>query len=602
MRPVIRQERQVEGDWVKGLIFTNDNCVSCNKCVRVCTSPGATYVQTDETSSVIHINAERCISCGACFAMCDHNARDYRDDTEAFFDDLERGEPITLLLAPAFRAAYPKEYGAILGGLKALGVRRIVSVAFGADICTWAYLKYIRENDFTGGISSPCPVAVSYIEHCLPDLIPRLIPVHSPMVCAAIYCREELGITDRLAFIGPCIGKKLETDAYGDTPVHYNVTFLKLMEYVRAHNVYGPDATDEIEYGLGAFYPAPGGLADNVCWFLGDDTMIRVVSGKTYLYGWLDKNVQSLAERRTPFLMIDALNCQEGCIEGTASEAARFEEDESIFSIQKIRAESKSEDPDSPWNPRLTPEARLARLNARFEGLELSHYLRRFVDRSAECRQRIPTDEEADMIFSDMYKNTPESREINCSACGYNSCYDMMVAIYNGFNTKQSCIHYEKDEAIRLERLSMNDQLTGVMNRSGLQNVLANQYTNKPLAVIAIDINGLKETNDTHGHEAGDHLIITVSACLATVFGAKRVFRTGGDEFIIIQQDYTEDECVDAIHRCRQLMAERNVSAAIGYTYSICYNSDFAGMLATADQRMYEDKKRYYLEMGKKRR
>ncbi len=585
-----------------GLIFTNENCISCNKCVRVCTSPGASYVQTDGASSVVQINADRCISCGACFALCDHGARDYRDDTDAFFADLKRGEPITLLLAPAFRAAYPEEYGAILGGLKALGVRRIVSVAFGADICTWAYLKYIREKQFYGGISTPCPVAVSYVEHCLPELIPRLIPVQSPMVCAAIYCREELGIADRLAFIGPCIGKKLETDAYGDSPVHYNVTFLKLMEYVRRHGVYGPDATDEIEYGLGSFYPAPGGLAENVRWFLGDDTLIRVVSGKTYLYGWLNKNAGKLAQSRTPFLMIDALNCQEGCIEGTAGEAGLYEEDRMLCAIQRIRTESKRDDPDSPWNPRHTPEKRLALLNRQFGSLSLSHYLRRFVNRSGDCDLRIPTEEEADRIFNEMHKRTPESREINCSACGYDNCHEMMVAIYNGFNTRQSCIHYDKDEAIRLERLSMNDPLTGVMNRSGLQNVLANQYRNKPLAVIAVDINGLKETNDTLGHEAGDRLIVDVAACMSSVFGAKRVFRTGGDEFIVILQDYTEAECLEGIRHLRGTMAERGVSASVGYAYSDCYDSGFAGMQAIADKRMYEDKDRYYRETGKKRR
>ena len=270
---------------IKGLIFTNDNCISCNKCVRVCTSPGASYVHSDGTSSVVHINAERCISCGACFSLCDHNARDYTDDTEAFFKDLEQGVPITVLIAPSFQASYPDEYASILGGLKDLGVRRIISVAFGADICTWAYLQYIEENQFYGGISTPCPVAVSYIEHCLPELIPRMIPVQSPMICAATYCREEMGITDRLAFIGPCIGKKLEMDDYCESPVHYNITLLKLMEYVRKHHIYGNDASDEVEFGLGSFYPAPGGLAENVRWFLGDDTRIRIVSGKTYLYG-----------------------------------------------------------------------------------------------------------------------------------------------------------------------------------------------------------------------------------------------------------------------------------------------------------------------------
>ena len=201
-----------------------------------------------------------------------------------------------------------------------------------------------------------------------------------------------------------------------------------------------------------------------------------------------------------------------------------------------------------------------------------------------------------------MHKRTPESREINCSACGYNSCHDMMVAIYNGFNTKQSCIHYEMDEALRLERLSMNDHLTGVMNRSGLQNVLANQYRDKPLAVIAVDINGLKEANDTLGHEAGDRLIIDVSNCMSSVFGVKQVFRTGGDEFIVIQQDHTEEECAEGIQRLRQLMAERNVSAAVGYAYSPYYDSGFAEMQAIADKRRYEDKESFYRETGTKRR
>ena len=586
----------------EGLIFTNDNCISCNKCVRVCTSPGASYVEADGLSSVVHIHPERCIACGACFALCEHNARDYRDDTAAFFRDLEQGVPITLLIAPAFRASYPKEYGAILGGLKALGVRRIISVAFGADICTWAYLKYIRENQFYGCISSPCPVTVSYIEHCLPELIPLLVPVQSPMLCAATYCREELGITDRLAFIGPCIGKKLEMEGFSDSPVHYNVTFLKLMQYVREHNLYGPDGSDEIEYGLGSFYPAPGGLAENIRWFLGEDTLIRVVEGKTYLYGWLNKNARMLKEKKTPFLMIDALNCQEGCIEGTASETERFAEDSAIVALQRIKIESRDARPDSPWNPQLTHEERLNRLNEQFKNLELSHYLRRFVDRSRRCGLRIPSDAEADRIFYDMHKTTPESREINCSACGYNNCREMMVAIYNGFNTKQSCIHYEMDEALRLERLSMNDHLTGVMNRSGLQNVLSNQYGDKPLAVIAVDINGLKEVNDTYGHEAGDKLIVDVANCMATVFGGKQVFRTGGDEFLVIQQDHSEAECVEGIQRLRQLMEQQSVSAAIGYAYTPYYDGSFAEMQATADQRMYMDKDKFYHESGKKRR
>ena len=586
----------------KGLIFTNDNCISCNKCVRVCTSPGASFVHTDGISTVVQINEERCISCGACFALCEHNARDYHDDTIDFFEDLKRGEDITLLLAPAFKASYPREYGTILGGLKKLGVKRIISVAFGADICTWAYLKCITEKGLVGKISSPCPVTVSYIEHCMPELIDSLMPVYSPLLCAAIYCREVLGIKDKLAFLGPCIGKKYETDDYMDSPVHYNVTFLKFMEYVRSQNITGPDVTDEIEHGLGSFYPAPGGLADNIRWFMGDDVPVRVVSGKTFLYGWLKKNKIGISSGNTPFMLIDALNCQEGCIEGTASESQRFLEDAAFYAINKIRRNSKKTEGNSPWNPELTPKERLHNLNEQFKDLDLSHYLRSFTDMSNQCKSLIPTDEEADRIFNSMHKTTAASRHIDCSACGYYSCHDMMVAIYNGFNIKKSCLHYQMDEALRLERLSMNDPLTGIMNRSGLKNVLTHQYGNKSLAVIAADINGLKEVNDNQGHEAGDRLIVTIATCLSEVFGNSHVFRTGGDEFIAIQYDHSEEECIKSIEQLRKIMSNKKVSASLGYAFTPCYNSDFSRLQDIADKHMYEDKEYFYRLTGKIRR
>lgn len=124
------------------------------------------------------------------------------------FEDLKRGERISLLIAPAFKANYPSEYESVLGGLKSLGVNRMINVSFGADITTWGYLNYISKYQFTGGISQPCPAIVGYIERYIPDLLPRLFPVQSPLMCAAIYARKQMGITDKLAFISPCVAKK----------------------------------------------------------------------------------------------------------------------------------------------------------------------------------------------------------------------------------------------------------------------------------------------------------------------------------------------------------------------------------------------------------
>ena len=125
------------------LVFTNDNCVGCNKCISVCPVLTANHAVIEDGKNKIVVDGKQCVACGACFDACAHEARSFNDDTERFFEDLKKGEKISLLLAPAFLANYPREYSTVLGGLKQLGVNRIISVSFGADITTWGYIKYI---------------------------------------------------------------------------------------------------------------------------------------------------------------------------------------------------------------------------------------------------------------------------------------------------------------------------------------------------------------------------------------------------------------------------------------------------------------------------
>lgn len=121
---------------MESLVFTNDNCIGCNKCIGACSCIGANVALTKNEQNVISVDGDRCVSCGACFDVCEHGAREFRDDTERFFADLAKGEKISLLIAPAFMANYPKEYESILGGLKKMGVNHLISVSFGADITT----------------------------------------------------------------------------------------------------------------------------------------------------------------------------------------------------------------------------------------------------------------------------------------------------------------------------------------------------------------------------------------------------------------------------------------------------------------------------------
>ena len=446
-----------------GLVRTNDNCVGCNKCISVCSCVGATVAhQTEDGRNIINVDGNKCIACGACFDACEHNAREFVDDTEEFFAALKRGEKISILLAPAFLANYPNEYGSILGGLKKLGVNRIISISFGADITTWAYLNYVQKNNFIGGISQPCPAVVGYIERYIPELLPKLFPVQSPMMCGAIYARKHMGINDKLAFISPCIAKKMEMESVrGKGLISYNVTFDHLMRYVKEHGITGPSVKDEIEYGLGSVYPTPGGLKENVFWFLGEDALVRQMEGEKHMYHYLEQNKENIAKGKYPYLFVDALNCSAGCLYGTAVEPSKAETEDAMIAMMNIRQESKNNKAMNSWSRKLTPKQRLKKLNKQFAKLNLEDYLCTYTDRSAGCKIEQPSQKELDAIYNSMEKTTPESRKINCSCCGYDTCHDMAVAIHNGFNHKENCIHYLKAE-VELEKqhaLSLADQV-----------------------------------------------------------------------------------------------------------------------------------------------
>ncbi len=472
------------------LVFTNDNCIGCNKCISVCPVLTANYAVNENDQNKIVVDGKQCISCGACFDACEHQAREYRDDTERFFEDLKKGEKISLLLAPAFLANYPKEYASVLGGLKEMGVNRIISISFGADITTWAYIRYITENNFTGGISQPCPAIVDYIEKYIPELIPNLMPVHSPLMCGAIYARKYMKVSDRLAFISPCIAKKNEIDdpdcgGY----VSYNVTFDHLMKYVREHKISGKPAQDEIEYGLGSIYPMPGGLKENVYWFCGEELFIRQIEGEKHAYEFLkDYKERVLGGKELPF-MVDALNCAKGCLYGTAVEAEKAKSDDTLYEVQKIKASSKRKGKAGAWSRDLTPKQRLARFNRQFKSLNINDFIRHYTDKSAEVKINYPDPSELNSIFETMEKTRVEKQIINCSACGYKTCKDMAAAIYNGCNTKDNCIHYIKDAVMKEKMIA--EELSIEMQDKNEVIETRNQQIAQMVSEVAVDFDSL---------------------------------------------------------------------------------------------------------------
>lgn len=151
----------------------------------------------------------------------------------------------------------------------------------------------------------------------------------------------------------------------------------------------------------------------------------------------------------------------------------------------------------------------------------------------------------------------------------------------------------------RLELTSIIDGLTQVGNRNAMESCIEEyEMGEKPLpnkmGVVFADLNGLKVVNDDEGHEAGDRLLIRAAAILKIAFGERSVFRVGGDEFVVLCPDISEEQLEEKVEQLRGLTGNTaDVRFAVGTVYcSGKYNINDA--IQKADELMYKDKEAYY--------
>lgn len=520
------------------MIYTNEKCIGCNKCIRSCPS----VIANVAVEGRIEVNPDVCIACGACFDHCEHGARDFLDDTEAFLADLKAGKKYSVIVAPAFIANYPKEYKKIFGYLKALGVQHIYPVSFGADITTWTYIRYIKETGRTGMISQPCPAVVNYIEKYQPELISLLVPLHSPMMDEAIYLKEYQGVKEELVFLSPCIAKKAEiTDENTRGYVKYNVTFKKLMEALGDKYRSAREADEESGYGLGARYPKPGGLRECVHFFLGNQTAVLQVEGEEEAYRFL----KEYARRKSnmPFL-VDILNCQKGCIRGTGTdetiddidvELAINEMNRLVVNEPKRHGAQKGKGAHNPWNSALSLEDRWKYYEEQFAGLDIERFKRAYTDKRAEVKE--PDAREEDAIFESMLKTTKEDRRIDCSSCGYATCRDMVKAIYNGVNRKENCIFYAKaqaeEERAKVEKI-YQENLRAQEIRAEKMSQIVEQFKSLNAGVAELDKANEMTSEDA---ERITQEVSDISAACTEIEDSLGVF----SEFIRVYNESNED-------------------------------------------------------------
>lgn len=179
---------------------------------------------------------------------------------------------------------------------------------------------------------------------------------------------------------------------------------------------------------------------------------------------------------------------------------------------------------------------------------------------------------------------------INCSHDTFTTARLLLSTLTSFF----AIMMRNRDTLKRIEEQSVRDPLTGALNRRGLKQYLENWKGDGTLSLISGDINGLKTVNDTMGHHEGDILICSAANVMMRHANRDHVFRTGGDEFLLIAENISEVETQDLIARIKNEGRSDGLSLALGYTINVGAVGNIDKLLTEADRRMYEDKGKTY--------
>ncbi|MCQ2506383.1 MAG: EAL domain-containing protein [Lachnospiraceae bacterium] len=534
----------------KKVVYTNDNCIGCNSCIRTCPVITANVAKTENGNSYIAVNDDACIRCGHCISNCSHDARCYNDSTHDFLDALKSGEKISIAIDPSFYFQYKEDSKRILTYLKSLGVDKIYNVSFGADLMTYAYLNYFKNNRDEYGIcpayiSSTCPSVVNFIERHYPNRVKNLIPIYSPSNCLAIYIKRVLHDENRLAFLSPCVAKVDESKLWGAEKYDFYVTFYHLLKDlknvfgVRNFDVYEATEPDLKAVAFGTFLPMPGGLKDYLEFFLDDDDIVisSTCVGPNFKEMIESEEFNSGKERP---LMLELLGCEHGCVAGPAGNEERSLFDTSTALRQARRSARKRVNA----NDYVTREERFSLLDNVFKDLDLDMFNRSFSVTSLKPDDL--TDEEYEMVFNDMGKITESMRHIDCRSCGYESCKDMAYAIGRGCNHKENCINYM---GTYVRHIYSHDKLTGLYNRSEFQEILERKINSNPdkrMFVAVCDVNNFRLINDMYGYEGGDKVLKGLAESIhKNIDDSTNYARIGSDSFGFV--GYADDKLLDII-------------------------------------------------------
>jgi len=403
-----------------------EKCKRCYTCVRNCP---AKAIKVEEGQA--KVVKERCIACGSCIKVCRQEAKDVRDSISTVKDLCWNHDEVIACLAPSFPAAFPQARpGQIISAVKALGFSEVMEVAFGADLVARAHARLARRNHHQVMISSPCPALILYVEKYFPSLVPYLAPIVSPMVAMGRVIKQAYRPGAKVVFIGPCIAKKEEIeDPQVSGDVDAVLTFVELEKMIRESGLEMmklPDSDPDGPLpGLGRIFPVPGGLLRSAA--MKEDIFrndILVAEGKDSCAQILRELLDWGVEAR----FLDLLFC-EGCINGPAipNEVSLFARKELVANYVKGRTLSERKE--------------------RHEA-DIRKYRKVKLTRTYQADDRrlpTPSQEIIQKILDGTKKTHPED-ELNCGACGYNSCQEKAIAVYWGLAENEMCLPYLIDQ------------------------------------------------------------------------------------------------------------------------------------------------------------
>lgn len=403
-----------------------EQCRVCYTCVREC--PAKAIRISGGQAEVI---TERCIGCGNCVRVCSQHAKKVLSSIAEVEGLLASGETVVACLAPSFPAEFEGlGYRQVVGMVRALGFKLVNEVGFGADLVAQRYSELLSREPDRRHIAANCPAIVEYIERYHPGLVGSIAPIVSPMLATARALRVIHGDALKIVFIGPCIAKKAESAPdRAETEVNAVLTFVELREMLAAHKAETesapPSEFDEPFASQGALFPISRGMLQAA------DISEDLMAGDVVAADGRRDFVEAIKEFESGDLdarLLEILCCP-GCImgPGISNQLPLFSRRSLVSKYVRLRRENFNHTRWREWMDR-------------FAGLDLSRAFSA-KDQSIEP----PPPEKIAEIMRRLGKFS-EKDELNCGACGYDSCREHAVAIYRGLAEAEMCLPYNIEQ------------------------------------------------------------------------------------------------------------------------------------------------------------